>query len=272
MRATSPNTARAMDSGLTARSTFASVMDVTLKLPAAPGGRARNSACSIDAMSALPWTSWMPYQVPSVSSSGTWRVKAGVKTTLVGSRSVSSSSTWLLNEQTRVEYSSGRLSIEARKGWRKYSFGGGRESVDVEIALPTGSHVREEADGAGAVEVGTGAGDTSLERAFDGAEITTGSGAVHVGSIVGAGVIKNSNGDIWVGDVTGGLRVNAANGKISVGQAHARVAAKTANGDVYLGQVEGRHPRPDRLRQDRRRDPRRRRRLARAQHKLRQCT
>jgi hypothetical protein len=178
----------------------------------------------------------------------------------------------LLNEQTRVEYNSGRLSIEAPKGWRKYSFGGGRESVDVEIALPTGSHVREEADGAGAVEVGTGAGDTSLERAFDGAEITTGSGAVHVGSIVGAGVIKNSNGDIWVGDVTGGLRVNAANGKISVGQAHARVAAKTANGDVYLGQVEGRHPRPDRLRQDRRRDPRRRRRLARAQHKLRQCT
>jgi DUF4097 and DUF4098 domain-containing protein YvlB len=166
-------------------------------------------------------------------------------------------------EQTRVEYNSGRLSIEAPKGWRKYSFRGGRESVDVEIALPTGSHVRGEAgiasfrctgrlgechfktglgelqvDEAGAVEVDTGAGDISVERAFDGAEITTGSGAVHVGSIVGAGVIKNSNGDTWVGDVTGNLRVNAANGKISVGQAHATAAAKTANGDVYLGQVE----------------------------------
>ncbi len=166
-------------------------------------------------------------------------------------------------EQTRVEYNGGRLSIEAPNGRRRYSFRGGRDSVDVEIAVPTGSHLRGEAgigslrctgrlgechfktglgelrvDEAGAVEVGTGAGDISVERAFDGAEITTGSGAVHVGNIVGAGVIKNSNGDTWVGDVTGSLRVNAANGKISVEQAHAAVAAKTANGDVYLGRVE----------------------------------
>ena len=57
------------------------------------------------------------------------------------------------------------------------------------------------------MELDTGAGDISVERAFDGAEITTGSGAVHVGSIAGAGVIKNSNGDTWVGEVTGDLRV-----------------------------------------------------------------
>ena len=166
-------------------------------------------------------------------------------------------------EQTRVEYSGGRLYIRAPRGWRKYSFRGGRESVDVEIVLPRGSHVRGDAgiaslrctgrlgecrfkvglgelqvDEAGAVELDTGAGDISVERAFDGAEITTGSGAVHVGSIAGAGVIKNSNGGTWVGEVTGDLRVNAANGKIFVELARAAVAAKTANGDVYLGQVE----------------------------------
>jgi DUF4097 and DUF4098 domain-containing protein YvlB len=133
----------------------------------------------------------------------------------------------------------------------------------VELAVPAGSHVRGEAgiaslrctgrlgecrfkiglgelrvDEAGAVELDTGAGDISVERAMDHAEITTGSGAVHVGSISGAGVLKNSNGDTWVGEVSGDLRANAANGKISVGHAHAAVAAKTANGDVYLGQVE----------------------------------
>ncbi len=63
MRATSPNTARAMDSGLTARSTFASVMDVTLKLPAAPGGRPqqcllhrRDVSVAVDELDAVPGT------------------------------------------------------------------------------------------------------------------------------------------------------------------------------------------------------------------------
>ena len=166
-------------------------------------------------------------------------------------------------EQTRVEYAGGRLSIRGPKGWRKYSLRGGRESIDVEIALPVGSHVRGEAgiaalrcsgrlgecrfkiglgevqlDQAGPVALETGAGDITVERALDRADVTTGSGAVHVGSIAGSGVIKNSNGDTWVGEVTGDLRVNAANGKISVDQAHATVAAKTANGDVYIGEVE----------------------------------
>ena len=166
-------------------------------------------------------------------------------------------------EQTRVEYAGGRLSIRGPKGWRKYSLRGGRESIDVEIALPVGSHVRGEAgiaalrcsgrlgecrfkiglgevqlDQAGPVALETGAGDITVERALDRADVTTGSGAVHVGSIAGSGVIKNSNGDTWVGEVTGDLRVNAANGKISVDHAHATVAAKTANGDVYIGEVE----------------------------------
>ena len=93
-------------------------------------------------------------------------------------------------------------------------------------------------DHAGPVELSTGAGDITVERAADRAEVTTGSGAVSVGSIAGVGVIKSSNGDTWVGDVSGDLRVNAANGKISVDQAHGGVAAKTAYGDVYLGAVE----------------------------------
>ena len=166
-------------------------------------------------------------------------------------------------EQTRVDYAGGRLSIRGPKGWRKYSLRGGRESIDVEIALPAGSHVRGEAgvavlrgagrlgecrfkmgvgevqlDQAGPVALETGAGDITVGRALDGADVTTGSGAVHLSSIEGNGVIKNSNGDTWVGEVTGDLRVNAANGKISVDHAHATVAAKTANGDVYIGEVE----------------------------------
>jgi Toastrack DUF4097 len=165
-------------------------------------------------------------------------------------------------EQTRVEYADGRLLIKAPKGWRQYTFRGGGESIDVQVDLPAGSHVRGEAgvaalrcsgrlgecryrtgvgdiqlDRAGPVQLKTGAGDISVDQAVGDAELITGSGAVQIDSISGTAVVKNSNGDTWIGEVTGDLAVNAANGKISIDQAHATVAAKTANGDVRLGEV-----------------------------------
>jgi DUF4097 and DUF4098 domain-containing protein YvlB len=165
-------------------------------------------------------------------------------------------------EQTRVEYASGRLLIKAPKSWRQYTFRGGGESIDVQVELPAGSHVRGDAgvaalrcqgrlgecryktgvgdiqlDQAGSVQLKTGGGDLTVDQAVGDAELTTGSGAVRIDRIDGAAVVKNSNGDTWIGEVTGDLRVNAANGKVSVDQAHATVAAKSANGDLRLGEV-----------------------------------
>ena len=90
---------------------------------------------------------------------------------------------------------------------------------------------------AGPVELKTGAGDITLERAVGKAEIVTGSGAVRIGSIDGTAVVKNSNGDTWIGEVAGKARVSAANGMISIELAHDGIVAKTANGDVRLGEV-----------------------------------
>jgi hypothetical protein len=165
-------------------------------------------------------------------------------------------------EQTRVEYSGGRLLIKAPKNWRQYTFRGGGESVDVQVELPAGSHLRGETgvaalrcqgrlgecryrtgigdlqlDQAGAVQLRTGVGDITVERAGGDAELTTGSGSLRIDGIDGAAVVKNSNGDTWIGRVAGDLRVNAANGRISVDQASGAVAAKSANGDVRLGEV-----------------------------------
>jgi hypothetical protein len=165
-------------------------------------------------------------------------------------------------EQTRVEYAGGRLLIKAPKSWRRYTPLGGGESVDVQVELPAGSQLRGETgvaalrcqgrlgechyktglgdiqlDQAGAVQLRTGMGDITVERAAGDAEVTTGSGSLRVDRIDGAAVVKNSNGDIWIGEVGGNLRVNAANGRISVHQASATVAAKSANGDVRLGEV-----------------------------------
>jgi hypothetical protein len=165
-------------------------------------------------------------------------------------------------EQTRVEYAGGRLLIKAPKSWRQFTWRGGGESIDVQVELPAGSHLRGETgvaalrcqgrlgecryktgvgdiqlERAGAVQLRTGAGDLNVGTADGDAELSTGSGSVRIDRIDGAAVVKNSNGDTWIGEVTGNLRVNAANGRISVDRARETVAVKSANGDVRLGEV-----------------------------------
>jgi hypothetical protein len=168
-------------------------------------------------------------------------------------------------EQTRVEYAGGALLIRAPKGWRQWSPWGpwGRESIDVRVDLPAGSHVRGAAgvaalrstgrigecryrtgvgntalEEAGSIELTCGAGDVTVDVAVGRAEITT-AGAVRIGRIDGSAVVKNRNGDTWIGEVTGEARVQASNGAISIDLAQTGVVAKTANGDVRLGEVTG---------------------------------
>jgi DUF4097 and DUF4098 domain-containing protein YvlB len=171
-------------------------------------------------------------------------------------------------EQTRVEYSSGRLLVRSRQ--RNFIYEGARSvigpgrgsSVDITIELPAGSQVQGDSgmgefgcEGqlgecrfktgmgnirlahAGTVHLKTGMGNIDVDRALGDADVTTGSGDVRIGQIEGAAVVKNSNGDTVVGEVTGDLRVKSANGRITVDRAHASVMAKTANGNIRIGEV-----------------------------------
>jgi Putative adhesin len=148
-------------------------------------------------------------------------------------------------EKTRVEYANGVLQIRAPKGWKRYSFRGGGESIDVRIELPTGSQLRGDAALAalrcsgtlGECRYKTGGGDITMEQVTGAAELTTGTGEVRVDRIGGVTKVKNGNGDTWIGEVVGDCQVRAANGKIAVDQAHAAVTAKTANGDIHLDEV-----------------------------------
>ncbi len=162
-------------------------------------------------------------------------------------------------EQTRVEYSSGRLLVKATGRWRSWSPFGYSGSVDVNVELPAGSRVTAASslgtfrctgalgdcriktageihvEQAMAVKLMTGLGDINLERASGDAELITASGDVSAEEIDGAAVIKNSNGDTRVGEITGALSVKAANGDIAVRGSHASIVAKTANGDIRVG-------------------------------------
>lgn len=165
-------------------------------------------------------------------------------------------------QQTRVEYTDGRLLIKAPKGWRHYAPLGGRESIDIEIELPAGSQLRGDAAvaalratgrlgechfkiSAGSIDIGdtgplqlrTSSGDITVGRVDGDAEVTTSSGALRVDRIDGSAVVKNSNGNTRIGEIDGDLRVSGANGDIVVERARATVVAKTANGDVRIGEV-----------------------------------
>jgi hypothetical protein len=165
-------------------------------------------------------------------------------------------------ERVRVEYEDGRLLVKATRAWKQYTPRGGREAIDVRIDVPAGSQVHGEGgivtmrgtgrlgecryktgvgdiriEHAGSVELKTGSGNISVERAVGRASITTSSGVLRIGTIDGPAVIKNSNGHTHIDGVTGDLRVNAANGTITVDQAEAGVEAKTSNGDVRLGEM-----------------------------------
>ena len=164
-------------------------------------------------------------------------------------------------EQTRVEYSAGRLLVKAPRQ-RSLSLFGKPGSIDVTIGLPAGSRVYGDASVAafhcagrlgecrvktaagdlqfehtGPLELNTGAGGIVVDRVAGPAEITTGSGRVRLREVDGTAVIKNSNGDSWVGEVAGDLRVNSANGSISADHASAGINATTANGDVRIGGI-----------------------------------
>jgi DUF4097 and DUF4098 domain-containing protein YvlB len=165
-------------------------------------------------------------------------------------------------EQTRVEYSNGRLSVRMAKEWTRYTPFGGTASVDITIELPTGSQVHGGSEmgpydidgrleectvrtGAGSVRldrtgpliVSTGIGEIIANRVAGAAELRTGSGQVRIGGIDGTASIKNGNGETRIGDVGGDLRVKAANGDITVTTARSSVVAKSANGNVRVGDV-----------------------------------
>jgi DUF4097 and DUF4098 domain-containing protein YvlB len=164
-------------------------------------------------------------------------------------------------EQTRIDYADGVLLVRAPKP-RLFGLFGATGSVDVTVALPTGSRLEAEASMAalrgtgrlgecrirtstgavslertGRLDLSTGSGPVTVGRVDGSARISTGSGRVAVDEIDGVATVKNSNGDTWVGAVTGDARLNTANGNLTVDHAGAGVTAATANGEITLGTV-----------------------------------
>lgn len=164
-------------------------------------------------------------------------------------------------EQTRVEFSGGRLVVKQPKTLSHYTMFGSGISVDVTLRVPVGSALTVESpyasvrvDGRlGATSIRTSYGDVTLDEASEpvlrtgycdisanrlvGRTELVGAGSIRVAEIDGPARVKNKYEGTQIGVITGALEVNASYGDIEVDHALGSVVAKTAYGKVRLGEV-----------------------------------
>ncbi|GGK33476.1 hypothetical protein GCM10010124_27750 [Pilimelia terevasa] len=163
--------------------------------------------------------------------------------------------------QVRVDYADGALRVTGPRS-RAFDFSRKSRSVEVSVALPSGSQVAAQTqlgdlhgtgrlgecrlrtsaghvrfEHTGPLRLDTSAGHVTAGDVAGDAEVSTGTGHVQLGKVEGAAVVKNSNGDTTIDAVGGDVRIRAANGHIRVGRAGAGVDAKTSNGGVHVGEV-----------------------------------
>ena len=125
-------------------------------------------------------------------------------------------------------------------------------------------------DEVGPMDIKTGAGDVSVDRAVGRATIVSGSGAVRIGAVDGPAVVKNGNGETRIGELTGESRIERGQ-RLDLD----RACARRRRGQD--GQREGPHRRrrarrrrrTERRRRSRGSVPRRRGRLARSGYEVR---
>lgn len=162
-------------------------------------------------------------------------------------------------EQTRVEFSNGRLLVQGPKQ-RFHLFRSA--TIVVTIELPTGSGIVGECgmgsfessgrlgecrlhmeygniniDQAGMLNVNTNYGNVTIDRGEGSANISTGSGSIRIREINGSATIKNGNGKTIIGKVTGELQVNISNGDATVERTLASTSIKSAYGNLRIDEV-----------------------------------
>ncbi|GAB3961651.1 DUF4097 family beta strand repeat-containing protein [Actinoallomurus acanthiterrae] len=166
-------------------------------------------------------------------------------------------------EETKVEYTDGRLLVKGPRRRASMILGPGKDAaVQVDVELPAGSDLHassglgsihcegrlgdcELSSGAGGIwiedartlQAKTGGGDVTAGRVAGDVKITTGVGEVRLRHADGAVTIKTSSGATWVGEAAGDIQIRSASGDIVIDRAHADIEAKTSAGKIRIGEV-----------------------------------
>jgi DUF4097 and DUF4098 domain-containing protein YvlB len=119
---------------------------------------------------------------------------------------------------------------------------GGRNGLDVQVSLPTGSRVITKLGSAdltaagelGTVSVKTGAGSVRLESVSGDADIHTGSGDITLGDLGGAASVTTGSGSIALGAVTAEVLAKSGSGDLRVREANGDAALRTGSGGIFV--------------------------------------
>jgi DUF4097 and DUF4098 domain-containing protein YvlB len=119
---------------------------------------------------------------------------------------------------------------------------GGRNGLNVQVSLPTGSRVVTKLGSAdltaagelGTVSVKTGAGSVRLESVSGDADIHTGSGDITLGDLSGAASVTTGSGSIALGAVTAEVLAKSGSGDLRVREANGDAALRTGSGGIFV--------------------------------------
>lgn len=149
-------------------------------------------------------------------------------------------------EETRVEYTNGKLLVKTPKRLRMLGPFAKDGSVDIELALPSGSHLHADAamsafhcTGAlGDCRIRTATGDVNIERAAT-LDATTAAGTIVVESVAGDAKATTATGTVSLGDIGGQVTIKNSSGPSRVGTAGGDTKIKSANGDIVVEHAGG---------------------------------
>lgn len=139
--------------------------------------------------------------------------------------------------QARVDFGSGALSVRSAKSTHLRAV-----PIAVVVRAPVGSSVNSKSAAAGVsvtgradqVEIGTGAGEITVEEATGTVRATTGTGAILLGPTPGGGHLRSGSGDIEAATLGGSSTVATSSGEIRLGTVTADVTIRTGTGDVTV--------------------------------------
>jgi hypothetical protein len=121
-----------------------------------------------------------------------------------------------------------------------------RDAVDVEITVPSGTHVKIASYGAdvvvhgrcGSADIAGGSTSTQVDDVDGDLRLRYGSGPARALRVTGSVVVKSGAGAASFGEVGGALDMACGTGNLDVGTAHGSVRMRTGSGQVSIGVAE----------------------------------
>lgn len=139
--------------------------------------------------------------------------------------------------QTRIDLTGSRLVVRTPKPLPMRGV-----PLAIVVEAPNGSHVESKSGSASLVTTGSagrlnvvsGTGDVSVDRADGVASVHSGSAAVRLGPMMGGVRVKSGSGDIEVSSVGGRSALFTGSGDVWLGAVQADVMVRTGTGDVTV--------------------------------------